>query len=421
MTSAKQSNTISIFAIMLYMCMAIPMYFYIDGAITIGGFGFMYHYLYGMAIMAIAFFWILLQNRNGLILRLGKLGAVLSLSYIIPLILTCFIWAFEHETMEHMITGLFLPVYILLALCVGSSTVYLFREYSVLFSCLAMGAANLFIILQTASANFGEFISELLTLIRTFGEDTGPMMKSVEIHDLTFAFGLYLLVALIDREMKGRKAIILISLLFSLTGLKRIAVIGIALGACVYILLGKWKRMKTMGCIICLITVIFSFCWIIAIHAGFLDVLETTFHVDTKGRQLIFRQLNQLFSVSPFFLGRGIGWSKHAWDDLPGRNVIHDAFHDEYVRMYIENGFAGYFIWIYTNTFARFLYILKADGRRAGRMFIAQMLYLYATYSSDNTYYYYYTSLALFICLLAETSKHLEEGAIGKTIQQGNA
>ena len=221
--------------------------------------------------------------------------------------------------------------------------------------------------------------------------------------------------------MKGRKAIILISLLFSLTGLKRIAVIGIALGACVYILLGKWKRMKTMGCIICLITVIFSFCWIIAIHAGFLDVLETTFHVDTKGRQLIFRQLNQLFSVSPFFLGRGIGWSKHAWDDLPGRNVIHDAFHDEYVRMYIENVFAGYFIWIYTNTFARFLYILKTDGRRAGRMFIAQMLYLYATYSSDNTYYYYYTSLALFICLLAETSKHLEEGAIGKTIQQGNA
>ena len=403
---------ISILCLLLYFVFAIPMYFYIDGAIEIGSFGFMYHYLYGFGIIALAFFAMLFSERNHVTASLLKSGTVLSLSYIIPVLLSCFIWGFLFEKTEHIITGLFLNVYIILAIMVGIGTVFFFGVYAPLISCIAMGAANLIIITQVFVQDPGEFISEMRALIFTFGEDTGPLMKSVEIHDLTFAFGLYLLYAIINKDLKGRKIIFLISLFFSLTGLKRIAFIGIVLGTAVWFLCRnlKEKAAKNAGIVTCIIVILFSIVWIVTIHAGLLDVLETRFHVDTKGRQLIFRQLNRLFYVSPFFMGKGIGWSKHAWDTLSGRHVILDAFHDEYVRMYIENGFMGYLVWIFTNTILRFLYFFRTDGKKSGMIFISLMLYLYATYSSDNTYYYYYTSMALFVEMLTEDAVRLQTG-----------
>ena len=39
---------------LFYLCLATPMFFYIDGGITVGGFGVMYHYLYGIGIVLIA-------------------------------------------------------------------------------------------------------------------------------------------------------------------------------------------------------------------------------------------------------------------------------------------------------------------------------------------------------------------------------
>ena len=407
--STRKKAGISIPAAALYFAFAAPMYYFVDGGISAGGFGLMYHYLFGIGIVVLAFFAVLFGDKGSRILQLLKSGAVLSASYIIPLILSCFIWAAEYETTRHIIAGVFLDVYVLIGLLTAIGTVYLFGEYAPLISCLAMSAANLAIIAQTAVSNPSEFMKELTALVVTFGENTGSMMKAVEIHDLTFAFGEYLLFALIDRNVKGRKWIFCLSLLFSVTGLKRIAVIGIILGVVIYWLLKRLpeKAAKTAGLIICIVVIVFTLVWITVIHAGFLDILETKFHVDTKGRNLIFRQLNKLFTVSPFFLGKGIGWSKHMWDTLTGRHVINDAIHNEYVRMYIENGFIGYLIWIFTNTVMRFLHFDR-QSHETGRLFIALMLYLYATYATDNTYLYYYTSMALFILTLAKTVKNTE-------------
>lgn len=82
--------------------------------------------------------------------------------------------------------------------------------------------------------NPSQFITELINLVTTFGDDTGPLMKSIEIHDLTFAFGIIFLYALIRKGLEGRIRILILSGIFSVTGLKRIAVAGIVLGYAIY-------------------------------------------------------------------------------------------------------------------------------------------------------------------------------------------
>ena len=400
----------SILAMAVYITLAIPMFFYIDGGIEAGGFGLMYHYLYGIGICALAFFMFLIKGADDKLGWLIKWGIILSLSYVIPTIYSTFLWSFNFSAKNFISKGLFYNVYMLIAIMVCISTIYLLKDHAIAVSVTAMGIANIMIIVPVAQSDPAEFVQEMIQLVVSFGNETGSLMKSVEIHDLTFAFGLYLLYALVRKDCPHRWYVIAVSLIFSLSGLKRIAFMGIAGG---YVLVRALQRMnpkiaKTLVYTICGLIVAFSYTYIIAVHNGLFDILEEL-GVNTMGRNLIYRQLNTLFDFSPFFLGNGIGFSAHAWDNMTGRKVIHDAFHNEYIRMYVEIGFWGYAAWWFVNIFTRLRYGFKWMGIHGGLYLFSMIFFLYCTYSSDNTYYYYYTSMALFLLVMATRSVSCEE------------
>lgn len=220
--------------LILFFACAIPMFFYIDGFISIGGFGFMYHYLYGMGIMLIAFIFFLKDPDVWYTLELLKDGAALALVYVLMVLWSFVIWSIQFEGQETIIKGIFENIYVLLAIGTAAACRLLFREKSVLYCCYAMSIGNLMIIIPIFMENPSQFITELINLVTTFGDDTGPLMKSIEIHDLTFAFGIIFLYALIRKGLEGRIRILILSGIFSVTGLKRIAVAGIVLGYAIY-------------------------------------------------------------------------------------------------------------------------------------------------------------------------------------------
>lgn len=399
-----------ILAIAIYMALAIPMFFYIDGGITAGGFGLMYHYLYGIGICAAAFFVFLIKGADEKLGWFVKWGIILSLSYVVPTIYSSFLWAFKFSAKNFVSKGLFYNVYMLIAIMVCISTAFLLKGHAVAVSVTAMGIANIMIIVPVAQSDPSGFVQEMIQLVVSFGNETGPLMKSVEIHDLTFAFGLYLLYALVRKDCPHRWYVTTVSFIFSLSGLKRIAFMGIIGG---YVLVRILQHMderiaKILVYTICGGIVTFSYAYIIAVHNGLFDILEE-FGVNTMGRNLIYRQLNTLFDFSPFFLGNGIGFSAHAWDNMTGRKVINDAFHNEYIRMYVEIGFWGYAAWWFVNIFTRLKYGFKWAGTNGGLYLFSMIFYLYCTYSSDNTYYYYYTSMALFLLVMCTRPKNCEQ------------
>lgn len=93
--------------LILFFACAIPMFFYIDGFISIGGFGFMYHYLYGMGIMLIAFIFFLKDPDVWYTLELLKDGAALALVYVLMVLWSFVIWSIQFEGQETIIKGIF--------------------------------------------------------------------------------------------------------------------------------------------------------------------------------------------------------------------------------------------------------------------------------------------------------------------------
>ena len=388
---------------LFYLVCAIPMFFYIDGGITAGGFGLMYHYLYGLGIVMFAVLAMCLHPNVPKIIELGKTSIVLSMSYIVPVLVSIFIWSFQFASTKFIIKDTFYNVYMLIDIAVAFATVYMLGDAAIILCTTAMGIGNLLIIIPAFQSDPPRFIQEFITLVVTFGNDTGWLIKTVEIHDLTFMFGIFLLYAIIKKDLKGRWYIIAVTTFFSLTGLKRIAVIGIVGGALVYFILDLLpeKHAKNLAYIICVIISLATFAYIALVHAGLFNFLEETLHVDTKGRDIIYTYLNRQFSLSPFYMGKGIGFSNQEWNVGVGEKMVQDAFHNEYIRMYVETGFLGYVLWLYFNIFFRLSHFWKTQGKEGGLLFLAILIYLFTTYSSDNTYYYYYTSMALFLLTMS--------------------
>ena len=291
------------------------------------------------------------------------------------------------------------------------STLYLFGRGGIWYQLIAMCLGNTLIVAQVvARGGVSAFIQELVTLLTTFGEVTGPMMHETEVHDLTFSFGPYaVLLGLYMEPKKLRWWLACAAVCFyMLVGLKRIEIgaIVIAVAMCYALKRMQDNTVKKLGNIFCVATLILSFAYIVAIHEGLFDTLESM-GMDTKGRDMLYRYVARQYSISPTFLGRGLGFSSTAWD-LTGligpewRGVHQDAYHNEFVRMYVEVGFFGYIVWFIFYLPVRLSYMWKHGGKRAGILTLAFSIYCMITYATDNTLYYYFINLSTFILMLVE-------------------
>lgn len=395
----------------IYLVLGTFMFYFTMGAIEVGGFGFMYRYLFGVAIIALAAFSFLLRPNLERAKHLAKGALIMAAPYMVTVLWSAVIWISEFAELRTMTRGFFFPFYQIIAALVAFSTLYLFGRGGIWYQLIAMCLGNTLIVAQVvARGGMSAFIQELVTLLTTFGEVTGPMMHETEVHDLTFSFGPYaVLLGLYMEPKKARWWIACAAVCFyMLVGLKRIEIgaIVIAVAMC-YAL--KWMQdntVKKLGNIFCVATLILSFAYIVAIHEGLFDTLESM-GMDTKGRDMLYRYVARQYSISPTFLGRGLGFSSTAWD-LTGligpewRGVHQDAYHNEFVRMYVEVGFFGYIVWFIFYLPVRLSYMWKHGGKRAGILTLAFSIYCMITYATDNTLYYYFINLSTFILMLVE-------------------
>lgn len=310
-----------------------------------------------------------------------------------------------------MTRGFFFPFYQILAALVAFSTLYLFGRKGIWYQLIAMCLGNTLIVAQVvARGGVGAFMQEMVTLLTTFGEVTGPMMHETEVHDLTFSFGPYaVLLGLYMEPKKMRWWVACAAVCFyMLVGLKRIEIGAIVIAVALCWLL-KWMQENTVrqiGNVFWVASLVISFLYIVAIHEGLFDTLESM-GMDTKGRDMLYRYVARQYSISPTFLGRGLGFSSVEWD-LTGligpewRGVHQDAYHNEFVRMYVEVGFFGYLVWFIFYLPVRLRYMWKHGGKRAGILTLAYSIYCMITYATDNTLYYYFINLSTFILMLYE-------------------
>ncbi len=398
-------------AAFVYMALATAMFFWIKGEIRLGDFGFMYQFIFGAIIVLFALGVFLVRPRLGLAKKLIQYSFILSVPYYVPVLLSFMIWIGVLAEYRIMIRGFFLVMYVFLGIGVSAATLYIFGERGIWYCLGSMIIANMLrALLLIGTAGFGQFLSEFLDLILSFANETGSVIAQMEVHDQTFAFGFFLVFLLVCiKDIRHRYLWLFLTLVSFLLGLKRIAAIGTAVAVITAFVLHFFseKTAQKIAVVIACLSVLVSFIYIVAVHNGLFVFLENRLNINTMFRKTLYEVLSQYYEISVTYMGRGLGFSGTDW--LKFRDMPAIEIHNDFLRMYVELGFVGYFVWAWCHFVLRIKYFFLKGGKKTGLLCLALSVYSYINYITDNTLFYYDANIAFSISVMACCLKNTGE------------
>ena len=397
----------------LYMILATAMFFLQDTYFLIGGVQFSFKNPCVMGILFLALVNFIVTVRPGRTIILVRHTLVQILPCAIPFFFSALIWVMSvaDSIMIANGTGMIIPQ--ISSVLVATATLYLFGSRGLWYCLGSMCLANFGRVLVVVwEGGVGAFMAEFYTLIVTFSVETGPLMEALEINDLTFAFGPFLIYLLLKRKEVAHWPLwMLASSLLFVIGLKRTAILAVILSVLVVwiVQLLPEKAARQTALVIGLGMLFISFMYIVGIRYGLFQYLEAHFGIDTKGRVAMFMNLEPYYDISITYMGKGTGFERYVdWASgerfkIPQRTLM--PIHNDFLRMYLNIGFVGYWIWIWSWLMVRLRYWFKQGGKSAGCVFLGVGIYCFTLFATDNTIYYPYTMIA---CALVPMSCNLD-------------
>ena len=140
--------------------------------------------------------------------------------------------------------------------------------------------------------------------------------------------------------------------------------------------------------------------------------------LDTKSRALLFGNVTPYYDISFTYMGRGTGferfveWFTGVESSVPLRTQT--QIHNDFLRMYLNAGFIGYWVWLWSWLMVRLRYWFRQGGKEAGCLFLGICVYCFVLYATDNAIYYPYTMLACSLVPMACRLDTLAEEEFGK-------
>ncbi len=254
------------------------------------------------------------------------------------------------------------------------------------------------------SVGFDGLITYLLSPTEKTVKDS--LARFFEVHDLTFALGLYLIYFILF--IKNKKKIdyirIIISSIYIYMGYKRVELLAIILVYFLFLYARKKQvRFKVEFAIIGLMIGVVGY--IVISSTDILSSIALTFGINTEGRTDFYSIMSQVMSLSPTYLGRGLGFVSNYIKSISfgaRGTVTTTRMHNDLLMMYIELGFFPFLIWIYYIIISQTKYFFRKYGNRCGLLYFVLILYLVVTYATDNTIYYFMTQSAFCTVLITE-------------------
>lgn len=120
--------------------------------------------------------------------------------------------------------------------------------------------------------------------------------------------------------------------------------------------------------------------------------------------------MRQYYELNITYLGRGLGFVTKMiqMGDITTRVGVSDI-HNDFLRQYIEQGFAGFMIWAFGLFFIRVGYFMKRNIDH-GIIVFAIIFNSYITYLTDNTYVLFFPNIAVALAVMVyEFDKQAEK------------
>ncbi|MBR1986618.1 MAG: O-antigen ligase family protein [Mogibacterium sp.] len=280
---------------------------------------------------------------------------------------------------------------------------YLLEERAVNYLFLSMCAVNTAImLLEMPKYGIAESISSVVTCIITFGEAEG-FVRALEIHDITFLFGQFFVYYMMfapkgqKSERRIRRCGIILSLFFILLGLKR-GVLPAVIIVCIYVkFLRLFKKPEKLIIATGISIALFFYFYLYLTRSGLLVEFLESHGVDMMGRDVLWSLPNQYYELSPFWKGLGFESVTELVNQWYQDGLINRAYplHNDILKIFIELGALGFTLWAVIHYVMFPAYWMKRHDTQTGMLYMAILLYMTATYLTDNTAFYFWCSIGL--------------------------
>ena len=410
------------FPVLLYFACSIPLFSLPRTFAVVGTFGFMYYYILALIFLFFVFWNFLAKPDVDRMLFLLKFSCVLAAPYLLTIVIAPVLWAVNLSGFRNITRGLFMPLYEVIAVAMSAAVVYLFGKKGLFYQFWALGTAALLLMGRLMiQGGIGEFFYQYYRLLITLSEDTGDLMYAFETPCWAYGTGVYLIYfAVYFKKMgKGQRMAIPLCLLIFTMGLKRSALVGLALAAVTIVLLSRvpQKKIKAAALAVTGFFLLAGFCYVGAVYWNMYGWLSEALGINTMGRANAYEVLRQYYSFAPAFLGKGLGYSFYM---ISGGRIegISGQFmgdiHNEYLRQYLELGMGGFLLWLWAFFISRTRAFAGLKSKSLTILVTASMAYCLGTFMTENIYYDFYFNLCLFTVILSaalgEEQSRREEG-----------
>lgn len=294
-----------------------------------------------------------------------------------------------------------------LVLLIILAAVYMFGERAIYTTFYGIVLANTMMLVINLGI-YGPAASVQSVINMVSGGVQEGFARAMEIHDITFTYGFFIIYSVFfAQHNKERIICILVSLFFFLLGWKRIAFMALPVAVLLGLMLGRMRsstRIKFMK-FMAWMFVLVSFAYIVITRTGLFTTITNYLNMDTMGRNEVYDYIKKYYDISIGFMGYGFEYTTVILQQIakanPEAHIGVVALHNNILTIYIELGFIGFWAWMLYTWIFQLNWMLNHWGEKTAMLFFLCEVYIFITYMTDNTLYYYYTSLVLRIVPMA--------------------
>ncbi len=231
------------------------------------------------------------------------------------------------------------------------------------------------------------------------------LYNPLEVHDLTFASGIFLLYYLLfeNNKVKFHKLKIFIAVLLVFIGLKRIEIISLFVVIVFYLFTRKIKDIRKLAFFSCIIFLIVSNIFLILIDNSILNIISEKYGINFMGRLSLYDFASNYYEYSPFYLGKGFTKFTRFFSDLynSGYRInghqIPASIHSNILELFIEIGMIPYILWTVYYLYFKTSVLQREFDKKSAYIYLVMTIYMFILYFSDNTLTYGLSQSCLFL------------------------
>ena len=142
---------------------------------------------------------------------------------------------------------------------------------------------------------------------------------------------------------------------------------------------------------------LFAYVYVYLSRSGILVEFLESLGIDMMGRDVLWSLPNDYYEYSPFWKGlgfEGVSFLTKMWVEQGFLNHPY-PLHNDFLRVFIELGFWGFTLWTVIQYILYPMFWLKKYDTETGLLYMAILAYMSVTYMTDNTAFYFWSSIGL--------------------------